>query len=155
MQALLSLIPSRSHEKKSSYEKNLSMDPGKDPRQIFMFVFSVSSSHTTRTYPFLQLWRLDTGNHSDISCLETCLQQIHFVFLNDCLAAYTSAHLFGWHQACLQGDHPVALHFPSRDAGQFWALSTIPLLPSLWYKALLSQKHCFCALLNLLALAWL
>lgn len=52
---------------------------------------------------------LDTGNHSDISCLEMCLQQILFVFLKDYLAAYTSAHLLGWHQACLQGDLPVSL----------------------------------------------
>lgn len=85
------------------------MDPGKDPRQIFMFVFSISSSHTTHKYPSLQVWKFDTGNHSDISCLETCLQQIHFVFLNDCLAAYTSAHLPAWHQACLQGNLPVSL----------------------------------------------
>ena len=131
------------------------MDPGKDPRQIFVFVFSISSSHTTHTYPPLQVWRLNTGIHSDISCLETCLQQIHFVFLNDCLAAYTSAHLFGWHQACLQGDLPVSLHFSSRAASQFWALGTRPLLPSLRYKALLNQKHCFCAFSNLLALMWL
>lgn len=52
---------------------------------------------------------LDTGKHSDISGLEMCLQQILFVFLSDCLAACTSAHLFGWHQACLQGDLPVSL----------------------------------------------
>lgn len=93
---LLPLIPSRSH----SYEKNFQWIQERIQDRFFMFGFGVSSSHTTCTYPSLQVWRLDTGNRSDISCLETCLQQIHFVPLNDCW-------LLILQPICLDGTRPA------------------------------------------------
>lgn len=125
------------------------MDAGMDPRQIFMFVFSISYSHTS----FLQVWMLDTQATvltvhawnpppANPRGVPTWLQ-----------AADTPAPLPGQHQACSQGDLPVP---PSHLlSSQFWALGTPPLLPILWYQALPRQGRCCCASAGLWALVWL
>lgn len=68
---------------------------------------------------------------SDVSDWDSCPQQTYLILLHGHLAAYSHAHMLGWHCACSLVGHSVPLGLRCQDSMLSWAPSITACILSL------------------------